>query len=524
MKRDKTIIRLGAVYIILVVFIIIYARHMDGDDIGSLLIAKMTSKDGLYPTTVYCSTEVPNYVGFVGIASALFGVISNFEIVYILSHALELTISFLLFYLFYKELNRTLDIIDIVILICPSACMMQFLWMEGYYIYAINSIVLMLLMLLYYLNQKYNPLLLLSVGGVLGLCLGLSGLKPFMWVWVPLFLAAVIINIFVIVEKQAGRKFLIFTGVSLFGSMLGYVFSKSVVEKRFSVPNYASMAFTSSSELGTRMLTFLGKLFEVFGYSNAEIPLMSAAGIYQFISILITMFVIYAAIYSIRRLVKNSLKDIEKFIVVVTIISSALMCFLLVFLKSDISSGYLVTTCFLWCMCFIIISRKHIDEESRAKSKLLNAGIYVGICLWGVSSLYFSYNRYILADMDRALDIEMVIDSIYNNDLKVGYASFWNGQRVTGKSNMDLKVANISINESEMNYFYWLSPKENYEPFAEEKSFVMVENGTEKDNFIRTANGGGVFLGDVICENDHYTVYAVYDDSMKSMLINRIKI
>lgn len=338
--------------------------------------------------------------------------------------------------------------------------------------------------------------------------MGIQGLRFIQAVDIPLIGAAVLM--FVIKNNKLSlkkNKMLINTVVLVMvigiAAAIGYLIFHILIgtlDREFI--KGATAAVITEDGVGDRLINLINCFFELFDIRHG-VGLFSAVGLISLVKYAsCALFLIIFPILQVRKF--NSESNSVQLFMLYTAVHIGIIAVISVFTDtlSEDSVRYLFTSAIL-LMC---LSAHYIYKYILKNIDLFNA-VFL-ICI-GFTVLTDSAGMAMFYKTAFKEGNQNVIEYLRRNDLKQGYATYWNAGVNTFFSNGDINVNGVIVGDMILPY-YWANSSYWYTDEAYEgNSFLLL---TKDENDIFTASSAYDILGDAIRTEqiDGYYIY-VYD-------------
>ena len=393
---------------------------------------------------------------------------------------------------------------------------------NGYYSF---YLILSLLFLGLYVRLKRNISvnrkwwLRIAFSGVLSLGMGLSGLRYAMILLVPL---AVYEAIHFFLEDDSSlwmknekvksnlKRILPFAILIIFFA-IGFVALQKIISPIYGGRDYVQSNISRIEDLREQFQFILLGVFQMFGFSMDGGHLLSIMGLMNLVGLGYLLMIIFLLVDSIRSK-DGILKNYAAF----SLVQGITNILLLMFIKNaDIGATVRYVWIGLFCIFFLpaVWMARSINAGNRIKGM-------VAICCFAVfvsnnANLIMSYNLDNSFVADYSVDVvksyyrnatpferEGYISFLKVNNLKCGYATFWNANITTVLTEKDIVVIGIN-NDSDYSLFEWLTKKEYRDRDATESQFYLL---TLDEENTRLSNEWEMF-GTEQYRDDKFVIY-----------------
>lgn len=496
MKKDKKIIDIFFISIILIIFIIIgilitkytYNR-LDSDHSTELILSNLLSKENKLITSNWYYTTELRVLNTQLIMMPLFKMFSSYKIVRILSVILCNFLMIVVYFYFMKKLEikeNWIKYFTCLLLLCPiSEVYLDIITIGMYYIPHI--IIAYIYIGIYFdIIKKDKNIFKIIVFILLSFICGISGIRYLLIFQIPLFMTIFFIflkenkYIFCLDKRNFWNNIklynfelkvpmiLVFAGIIFSG--IGYIINIFILSRIYSnsVFGYTKFIFGTDDYLKHIGNVFSG-LFSIYGY-RAGTNLFSVSGIINLLILVMVLILVYTIYYLIKYYFKNIELNKENILLIMFIISFT-MNFLIFCILDMYTSRYYITILFWLIPCIAL----YLNKEKRYILK---------VCI--TSFIFITYmlstilNFYTWSKEDINKNKYDVVEYLEQNNLNFGYATFWNANIITELSNGKIEVANITDPET-MQPYLWGTPKYYYNNYKEsEKRFILLSQDEYK--------------------------------------------
>lgn len=351
--------------------------------------------------------------------------------------------------------------------IIPADIMVKYLFIpSGFH----NEMYLLLILLLYLLDKyRENSLSFLLIIFAVSFFISLDPLSIYIFL-LPL-LIVVLIRIFL---STAGKKLFIRTAVILSAFVTGKIFGYLVSYAGGIKYDGYGFSFVEYEETGSAFVLFVKNMIMLFnGFFFGE--RVSFNSVSKGIGVLIFIAGCYAVFHVLKNFRKQSLIN--------QLMSISLIIYPVLLMLTGIAEWYFVPV-FLFMILLIlrtdflrIINKNYAVRNDRR----LFAGIFILIIFVVVLNGYRNFPKeagYFHQDNESS----KIADLIISNNLKKGYAEFWDAGVMAYYTGMDITIAPVGSSRRYISEpYYWLSKKEWYD---EDRNFI-VANSNNLEKFIK---------------------------------------
>jgi hypothetical protein len=247
------------------------------------------------------------------------------------------------------------------------------------------------------------------------------------------------------------------------------------------------MSIVPAKDFGRSLHAIITGLFNLYGNSYGA-SLFSSGGIMKVINFFIAIFINFLLpVFAIKNINKLHFES-SRFIVFFSLISTFIYL-LVVFLTGSaiVEDRYLIPVYNNNILLFAAIGSYFFDNHLK---KYLTAGLcFVLLYVFLSNCFYLSCQRDSLLHHKFgtfAQGVEGVTDFLEENELRYGYATFFNAEEYSILSDNKVRIRGIMFNEKEIMPYNWLTSSRFYEPdYYTGKTFLMISD-TELRNFFST--------------------------------------
>ena len=247
------------------------------------------------------------------------------------------------------------------------------------------------------------------------------------------------------------------------------------------------MSIVPAKDFGRSLHAIITGLFNLYGNSYGA-SLFSSGGIMKVINFFIAIFINFLLpVFAIKNINKLHFES-SRFIVIFSLISTFIYL-LVVFLTGSaiVEDRYLIPVYNNNILLFAAIGSYFLDNHLK---KYLTAGLsFVLLYVFLSNCFYLSCQRDSLLHHKFgtfAQGVEGVTDFLEENELRYGYATFFNAEEYSILSDNKVRIRGIMFNEKEIMPYNWLTSSRFYEPdYYTGKTFLMISD-TELRNFFST--------------------------------------
>lgn len=272
---------------------------------------------------------------------------------------------------------------------------------------------------------------------------------------------------------------------------IGTVISHTLGDQLGVIGNSSVSILAPSIEQITHNLTLI---FEaLFFYSDFSVgaELFSLTGILSFMRL--SIFVVLTVLFPIFSFMKyqklnENVKILHLFAALNVVVA------VLVVLTTNIPD-YIAAGRYLFVTIFSLqfLSSNYIYEQYIRKLNLLG-GVYTVVISLVAIVLSLTLVPNIINYKSNSMAMKGITDFLAENDLKYGYATFWNAGKNTILSNGTVQINGVLLSQGLVEPYYWLTSRDWYDPdYYKGKTFLLL---TPQEVEIFAPNGyGNTLLG-----------------------------
>ncbi len=240
--------------------------------------------------------------------------------------------------------------------------------------------------------------------------------------------------------------------ITVAGTCIAYILFKVICIKVELFSEVAGITFASSGDIGKNILSFINSLFEVYGASGNSI-LISYSGIMNVIKFGYAMICIgivpVLAIISYRK----TENYIVKLIIIFLIISNLCVIYMCIFTTAAGVQRYVLPIYYNNILLLILCIQSIKSFWNKKYIILYITGIFSLLAIKG-------WEENVKTRNESNMYYELV-DLMYKNNIKYGYADFWDAYVTMMLSNGEVTL--VGFQGSELTPFYWLTSQKWYE-------------------------------------------------------------
>jgi hypothetical protein len=271
---------------------------------------------------------------------------------------------------------------------------------------------------------------------LLAFVFGLGGVRALMDIQVPFFIAAVCVY-FLQKDAVMNSKPFLLSIAGLLICIAGY--GMNFVLHRFF--NFLSHDGADTIDLSGILFQKLGDILYnfilFFGYT-ANVRIMTPQGVLNFAVVIVVFLVFYEAARIIKRRRDNDASVINVSFMLFYIVSTVYHIILFQILDEDPLTWHLIPTQILYVPALAIIFEFVKKNMPLKKAAIFISGIVFVILCNGMIRLHS------LPELDRIGYRKNSISYLEENNLRFGFASFWNGNVITELTNGRIEVLSLS--------------------------------------------------------------------------------
>lgn len=357
--------------------------------------------------------------------------------------------------------------------------------------------------LAFYLFRKYSKekkMYLIGVSAFLAFVAGLNGPRQIALFYLPYILSSLFLCSYDYYKNTKKgilgcfkRSGMLNEIISVVFSLIGYEINIHILSKKYSflLWNNLSISFSFS-----RIKTVLLGVLKIFGYDSTYFSKIVAI-----VFVLATFVSILYSIIKINKVSENYIK-LSMFYIFGVIVFVGIY----VFTNMSYSETYF-TPIFVFSLPLLFFFVKENRNKKRIMMLTVAAFVFIN-CLFG---LYQKFNE------NKTEEFQKMAKVLNDNNYKVGYSTFWNGNIITELSNGNIEMVNMAIESDSISNVYniqqirrWLQPtsQECYFPLG--KVFILLTNYEKSicnwQNYLKENK--------IIYSSDEYTIYGyeTYND------------
>lgn len=492
------------------IFDIFFTDHINDSDIAAeYMLAKILARENAFfsPSWYYSFDIRVIYIQLV--ATPLFKIFSSFYVVMGLSNF----IWNLILIGAYCFLLRQLKIKWKWIAFTLPVLLLSFSKMTFYYIFGGNFyqpyvtwVFMGLGLLIHIVETEKHRKVLLFLFCVLNFILGLGGYRYLAVLSLPMVLGGFFMFFYESKHYIAKpiRKFhaLPYFLTSLCGLLvagIGFIINSKVLVKYYSFENLSDRGFIKVSQLSNQIWATVVSFLQAAGF-NSGAELFSKEGIANCFAIVW----IFVVIFVLRRIWKCDLTKTQWFVLYFSLAAFEIICVISLFTgdMSTVQYKYVINAVIMIApILAIYLERTPEDLQKRMITLLVLMVVLV------LNTVTFSR---IATDNDNA-DRAGYLAYLQENDLKYGYATFWNCDITTFMCNDGTQVVPVEDSTS-LKRYNWLAEKQIYSADYNQsgKYFILLSISEEAD-FVNAGRASG---GERAYADEEYAVY-VYEGNSR---------
>ena len=282
------------------------------------------------------------------------------------------------------------------------------------------------------------------------------------------------------IERLLGLNETHYAAVNISGGVMagvGYIVMEKLLRKRFIFQSFNDLSYLNFGEKGESIFGTFGKVImgipEIMGFKY-DVRLMSVQGLLNVFILLLVLVILICVSVQIKRVFvgKDSLDSPERnnytsdFILLQFLFSFLLNLFIFVF-DGNYTSRYWILV-LIWLIPLLAVFMNGVERASNL-FRLCILSIIVYALVNGTvvlndaikhnnSTNRYAVNRYLI-----------------DQNINVGYSTFWNANVTTEMTNGEIKILPIN-SESDLVIYKWLTPRDFYydDRQIDELSFILL--------------------------------------------------
>lgn len=275
------------------------------------------------------------------------------------------------------------------------------------------------------------------------------------------------------------------------------------------------MHFVDFGVLSVQATRFFSELMKMFGVDFWGKSLNQLTNISSFLNLIVFIMAIYIICVIVIRYIKNKSVDTLSVMLTMGIVYCSLP-----YIFTQISQTRYITFIPI-AMCIVLVRNFDLIAKEMNIKKLCYVFGVILLASQGVN-IYKLYNvdKVPILDQKQAYltndDAEIVIEEMRKNNLKNGYASFWNASIFTVLTNGDINVRHIiPLNGKDMGPHKWFCKNDWYN---DEANFVIINTFKDDLNEDIITNAFGMYNKKV--EIKHFKIL-IYDKDLSKLLVKQ---
>lgn len=479
---------------------------INSDMSSEMVLAKLLAEDGglLSKRWVY-STELRVFNTQI-VMSILFRFFSNWSLVRAIGNTILYAMAYLSAIFMVSQLNISKGkcLLPATLILLPfSDYQWNILLMGAFYIPHITFSFLIIGCILRFLYHSHEKLNRKMIGGGVIACLsfaaGMGGARYLLIIFAPLVLVE-IWNLWEEVSKGSiNLKRTVCIGCSVVMGGLGYLVYSKILPNYYTFSSNEDLSFLDifDKDIGERLVgVIVGTLKDNFGYFNGYKRVFSIYGVANACAFTCILVIIASSIYVYRHYlhVDSPYGLYFKFMLCNVLLNYFVFIFTDRAFDGKLFIARYAGPVLVHCFIVVFIYLDNVSEKIYQHS----------VCAVLTGSLVFLsvlHVREIYAPGANTRDGSL--NYIQEQNMKFGYATFWNANVATELTDGAVEIASVKDFYS-MEIFYWLMPKEYVNTdYAEEKCFVLLTVQEYEESA-----GSEVLLGGTKeYEDDFFVVY-----------------
>ncbi|GBU26656.1 hypothetical protein R84B8_00166 [Treponema sp. R8-4-B8] len=459
-------------------------KFSNSDHAAHMVLGKLLAEENAFVSRNWYSSTEMALIGSNLITMPLFKLLGRYEN-WKLIRALFVFLSNLILILSYLFMARQIKIKTKWIFITCNFLIMPLSWVyfdmitfSGSYTFIIAALFCCLglfIKLAYHVSTAKKLLTNFILYTLLLFVTGVQGIRYFIIFNIPLLITCLYCYSKIIQKK----KYFLFLGCySLIVSGIGYLVN-NLLHSYFYFYSYEVMNldrlnanfFPKLGEILYSIVNFLG-----FSYG---IPLLSINGLFSIIAIIGTFFLFWAVLKSltyakIQNNIEVQLAE-QQFITSFFIISFIFNIFVLIVIEQEIISRYFIP----FMVFFIPLIAIFFEHIEKSYGHLKRIAIISGIILFILGQSYLTVRYEYTQDRYSNSSRNGYIRYLLDNQLKYGFATFWNANITTELSNGKIEISSLM---PDLTYYYWLTPmKYTNSSYHQGEIFLLLSQDEWKD-------------------------------------------
>lgn len=368
----------------------------------------------------------------------------------------------------------------------------------GYYTANILFSFLALLLIAIYANseKKMVGIATLLLATILGILLGMAGIKYLLFPYGPVCVAALFIVITSISKnktllnnlKCSEWKLLISAIISTFFYMIGYGINMVFLAGKYHFESHNDMCWGTMN--AKAFVTGVAEFLSLFGYqedeqANSLSPrrfapkVFSIQGIATAFGILIIAYLIFSTVRLLQRYTKLSLY--EQLVVVLFLATIAVDGIIFKWTQGfDTGAQYWVPAVPLGFLIMLIEVRTE-DYAFDLTGKIVP--VLITLCLFITS--FSTINQYEEQPLEACPELVDVSDWLVNNGYTQGYATFWQGNSLTALSDGRLEMW-VVTDFASLSTYQWLQKTSHMNPPESNRLFAVIGRDEDKEEIMQS--------------------------------------
>ena len=408
------------------------------------------------------------------IFSLLFRITNNWMLVRLLGTVIMWCLLLLCVFYFCKTMgiSKYFPILGILLLIPYSEQYFLYVLMGTYYIphIAIGFLTLGLTFQTYDEHRTKVKVLLVITNSILALIAGMGGIRELFILYLPLFIASIILFVMEFFRKKAIPQKSIFSlslsCLLLLSSSGGYIINHIYLNHKYSFQNFDSVKyqyfnFDKLQDLINGFLYFHGyrkerSLFSLYTLCN--------------VTCVIILFLLVIGILWYKKHWDN-LSNKIKLLSVFYAVSVLMLIALYIMTDMNYLHRYWILS-LIWELPLIIIWYK----ESTCIIKSHVIAYIIGLLCLCSTIIYHGYIKFeqnFLEFYPNNIVREDIITCLIENEYYQGYASFWNANVMTELSNGKIEVWSLPDALNDTNIYPWLQEKDHAFTQPDQRHFYL---------------------------------------------------
>lgn len=367
----------------------------------------------------------------------------------------------------------------------------------GYYTAnVLFSFLALLLIIVYGKTGKVGRITVLIIAAVLGILLGMAGIKYLLFPYGPICLASLFILLNSVSEDKKKLydlrcvewKTFISSIISTAAYMMGYGFNMVYLSKKYHFESHNDMCWGKLD--GKAFFTGIAEFLSLYGYQEDEQAnslstrrsapkIFSIQGIATAFGLLIICYLIFSIIRLLMRY--NKLSLYEKTVLILLIATIVVDGIIFKWTEGfEAGAQYWVPAVPLGFLVMIIECRTEEYSFNWSEKSVI---AILTICLFITS--FSAINQYEEQPLEACPELVNVAKWLTDNGYTQGYSTFWQGNSLTALSNGELEMWVVTDFDT-MYIYQWLQKTSHMNPPDSEKLFAVIGRDEDRDSILQS--------------------------------------